>query len=36
MRISAGDYRTPDQGGDAIIGADDNPAGGNSWDMAGR
>ncbi len=25
----------PDQGGDAIVGADDNPGGGNSWDDGG-
>lgn len=26
---------TPDQGGDAIVGADDSPAGGTSWDDGG-
>jgi uncharacterized membrane protein YgcG len=34
---SAADYTsgTPDQGGDAIVGADDNPGGGTSWDDGG-
>ncbi len=33
----SGDYvsGTPDQGGDAIVGADDDPGGGASWDDAG-
>ncbi len=32
--VSQTDY-VPDQGGDAIVGADDNPAGGTSWDDGG-
>jgi uncharacterized membrane protein YgcG len=35
--VHSGDYASgaPDQGGDAIVGADDDPGGGASWDDAG-